>query len=340
MRGRQDSIFAAKAKRSRQKLWIPLLLLLAAAVVGVAIWLLRSTGEKTPPTSSGTPSSDSAARSPKLSDEQTARLTQTLGAQNAVLYDVTRGTLLYGKNEAVPCSPASLTKLLTAAVALEYLPAETELTVGTEISFEDAEASTAGLRVGSKLTVAQLLDGLLLPSGGDAAYVLAVNAARKTAPERTLNDWEAATAFCDLLNEKAAALGANNTYFVNPDGIYATRHRTTAADMARILQHAMSFPEIRAAVAKPSVRHTLASGQEVYWGNTNLLVNPNSPYYYSYAKGGKTGHTDEAGYCLGAFAERDGTELIAIVFGCSTEAQRFTDVAALFEAGFALAAGQ
>ena len=343
MRGRQDPIFASKPKLLNPKIWIPAIIVVLIIVAGLVIWGLHKGKKPSQPSPSGGNSSDtSAAAYPSLSAEQTAQLEQSLSAQNALLYDVTHETLLYGKNETAPCSPASLTKLLTAAVALEHLSADTVLTVGTEISLEDAEASSAGLRTGWKLTVAELLDGLLLPSGGDAAYVLAVNTARKLVHDQTLNDWEAATAFCDLLNAKAAALGANNNYFVNPDGIYATRHRTTSMDMLRILQYAMSIPEIQTAVAQPSVRHTLASGQEVVWSNTNLLVNAGSTYYYSYAKGGKTGHTDEAGYCLGAVAEKNGTELIAIAFGCPTTEQRFADVTALFNAGFAHAetAGQ
>ncbi len=269
-----------------------------------------------------------------LTPAQVSLLSSSLSARQAVLYDLTRGHQIFGKNENSPCYPASLTKLLTAAVVLEHCQPDTVFTVGSELSLVDRYSSTAGLRQGYKMTVRSLLHGLLLSSGGDAAYTLAVNVARQVHPNIPMNDWEAATAFCALMNEKAASLGATNSHFMNPDGIHNDYHVTTPRDMLLICQYALTFPEIREICAKAQQQDTIVSGQQLTFRNTNQMLSPNQQQYYPYANGLKTGFTNQAGHCLAATATKDGRQLLALVFGCPTSEQRYADVATLFNAQF------
>lgn len=273
---------------------------------------------------------------PSLSPDAVSQLDGTLTGHSILLYDETHDKILFARDETARCNPASLTKLMTAAVAAKYATGE-DYEIGSEINLRDPQASSAYLRSGMKLTLPQLLEALLLPSGGDAAYSLAVITARRLYPDEQLSNMEAAQRFCDLMNQTAAEIGANNTHFVNPDGMYHTNHATTAADLLKILQFACSVPQVREAISLPSVSFTTVDGKALSYTNTNRLLNNRTAYFYPYATGGKTGFTDEAGYCLGATAEKSGVKLMAIIMGCEEENARFTDAAALFNAGFTLA---
>ena len=273
---------------------------------------------------------------PSLSPDAVAQLDGTLAGRNILLYDETHDKILFARDETARCNPASLTKLMTAAVAAKYATGE-DYEIGSEINLRDLQASSAYLRSGMKLTLPQLLDALLLPSGGDAAYSLAVITARRLYPDEQLSNMEAAQRFCDLMNQTAAEIGAADTHFVNPDGMYHTNHATTTADLLKILQFACSIPQVREAISLPSASFTTVDGKSLSYTNTNRLLNSRTAYYYQYATGGKTGYTDEAGYCLAATAEKSGVKLMAIIMGCPEENARFTDAAALFNAGFALA---
>lgn len=323
-------------------------ILLIIAAVGIAaillgVWGLSRRAKNPDPGTPDNPSAPGATTAPTattttlpvLSEETVTQLDTTLTARNILLYDATHDRVLYAKGASEVCYPASLTKLMTAAVAAKYATEE-PFTIGREVYLKDPQASSANLKLGMTLTLPQLLEALLLPSGGDAAYTLAVTTILRMYPEEELSNFEAAMRFCDLMNEELAAMGATNTFFVNPDGIYHTNHVTTAADMLRVMQFALSFEDVRTAMSLPSVSFTTEDGKQLTYINTNRLLNRNTAYYYPYATGGKTGYTDEAGYCLGSVAEKDGVTLIALVFGCAEEAARFTESAALFDAGFAL----
>lgn len=272
-----------------------------------------------------------------ISEETAAQLTDTLTAQNVLLYDATNERILYEKAADVTCAPASLTKIMTAAVAAKYNTQGMTYLVGTEVYLKDTQASSAYLKLGMELTLPQMLQALLLPSGGDAAYSLAVHTARLVYPEEDLSDFDAATRFCDLMNEELDAIGAENSHFMNPDGMHHTFHVTCASDMLKILQFAWQQDAVREALCTARTTFTTVDGQELSYTNTNRLLNSYYPaYYYANAIGGKTGFTDEAGYCLASVAEKNGVQLFAVVLGCADENLRFTESSALYEAGFAL----
>ncbi len=252
-----------------------------------------------------------------------------------VLGNVTTGATLYSKNATEKCFPASLTKLMTALVALDYTTAETEITVGNEIYMIDPGSSRAYLTQGTRLTMEQLLQALLLPSGNDAAYTVAVQVGRIIAGDATLSNQAALDLFCQKMNDKAKTLGCTGTQFANPDGIHREDHYTTAADMLKIGTAVLNNPVVARIVATPMVEDMrLLSGQVVTWKNSNRLVQENNAYSYAGATGMKTGTTDEAGYCLIASAVRKGQTSIAVVMGAEAEHNRWEDASGLLDISF------
>ena len=251
------------------------------------------------------------------------------------LYDLTADKVLYSKNADERCYPASMTKLLTAAVAVKYAPAETVFTVGEEIRLIDPESSVAYLRIGNRLDMQTMLEALLLPSGNDAAYTIAANVGRIIANDPTLSAGTAIQTFCNKMNETAKELGCKNSHFANPDGIHNANHYTTAADMLLIAKNAYREPLIAAVMAEEKVTRTFLSGETgATWYNTNYLLRSDTRYLFEGANGMKTGHTGEAGYCLAASAQKDGAVLIAVLMGAEQSYGRFEDATGLFTVCF------
>lgn len=255
-----------------------------------------------------------------------------LEALAGILIDRDSGAILYAKNAGYRLYPASTTKILTALLALENGALDEQITIGPEVSLIPADASRAGLRIGDRLTLKDLLYGLMLPSGSDAAYVLAVhiggNGQQTSVSEAMAN-------FAEMMNRRAAALGALDSHFVNPDGFHHPDHYSTPYDMALIAREAMKNPVFREVVAAPgySPRGQLASPANVKWENTNKLLHSKSPYYMPEADGIKTGTTRQAGYCLISSASRADQNLIAVVLR-SNEADLYKDSRSFLEFGF------
>jgi D-alanyl-D-alanine carboxypeptidase (penicillin-binding protein 5/6) len=234
--------------------------------------------------------------------------------------------------------PASTTKILTALVTLENEDLDDVVAVGDEIALLRPDASKAGLQVGQEVTVRELLYALMLPSGNDAAYTLAVEVARETSGE-SMNSKEALSFFAAMMNQRAMELGAKNSHFENPDGYHSPEHYSTAYDMALIARAAMQNNFFRQVVQTPAYQgHSVSDsqGREIMWANTNRLLNENDPFYYSGATGIKTGHTTQAGYCLVASASRRDTNLIAVVLN-STATGVWAESARLLDYGFSQA---
>ena len=257
-----------------------------------------------------------------------------VNATSILLYDETHDTILYQSNPDAVAYPASLTKVVTAAVAATYCPADATFAIGTEQELVEFDASTAYLQEDTWYSLPAMLDALLLPSGADAAYCLAVNTARIHENNPNLSDEEALDVFRGYMNDFAANLGCTSTHFVTPDGYHHSDHYTTASDMLKIIRYAYSLDLIRESVSQ---------SESVYgdWRNGNELVRLDKPeHYYAYATGVKTGFTDEARYCLAAAAEKDDVRLFAILLGGDNPDFRFLDAVTLFERGFELAEEQ
>lgn len=251
-----------------------------------------------------------------------------------LLYDATNDKILYEKNANEKCYPASTTKLLTAIVSQKIIPEDMEITVGDEIDMIGEDSSVAYLQKGYVMNYEMLLQGLLLPSGNDAAYVLAVNSARIYTGNPDLGNEEALEVFAALMNDAAKQLGATDTHFVVPDGFHDDDHYTTAADLAKIANYAYSVPIINKTMSTFAVNCELISGEVLYWENSNSLINPYSNLYNKNVNGMKTGFTDQAGTCVVASAEADGAVMIAVVMNAQNLYQKYEDALLLFRNGF------
>lgn len=259
--------------------------------------------------------------------------TPAILSESAVLIDAGSGTILAQKNADKKMYPASLTKIMTAILALELGELTDVITVDDDTPFE-IDGSHIALEPGEILTLKDLLHALMLPSANDAASVIAKHYGG------SLEN------FVKIMNQKAKELGAYSTNFTNPHGLHDTNHYSTAADLALITKYAMENDAFRKIVSttKYEIQTTNKKDEPRYFTSLNKLLY-NTSYnqiyvdgvyispYYEYANGAKTGYTPEAGNCLVATAKKDGTELIAVTMkGISLE--MYQDSHNLFNYGF------
>ena len=243
--------------------------------------------------------------------------TPELDARAAMLVDNASGQVLFARREHERLPPASTTKLMTALLAVETGRYFDRVTV------EPADlvgGSRMGLVAGETLSVRELLDGLLVASGNDAANALARHfGARLRGPGGPV------ARFVAGMNARADSLGLRNTAFRNPEGFDMSGHYSSAADLATLAQAALRQPVIAQIVGTPAV--TITGRQRTYTlRTTNRLLAA-----YPGTLGVKTGTTDAAGECLIALVERDGRRLLAVVLGSD---DRYADTTALLDWGF------
>ncbi len=227
--------------------------------------------------------------------------------------------------------PASITKLFTAYVALQYLDPDQVITLGREVNLVSADSSLAYVKVGQTIPVSQLVEGMLLPSGNDAAYGLAVAAARAKTGNYGLDPEEALQRFVDMMNETAQAVGMAGSHFTNPDGYHDMDHYTCSADLVTIARLALDNSLIYKCVTTLEDRVPFSNGEVAVWNNTNHLIDPESQYYEPNAVGLKTGHTGYAGFCLLSAYELEGDTVIIGTFGCQRPEDRFIDALKLYD---------
>lgn len=254
-----------------------------------------------------------------------------LTATHVFVYDTADDRLLFSKGalpERIP--PASLTKLFSAYVALQYLDPETVITAGEEVGWIDPESSMAFIYSGQQVSVDTCVEGMIVQSGNDAAYILAVAAGRAIVSDPQLSATAALGIFVGKMNELALQLGLENTHFVNPDGIDTAGHYTSLSDLITISRLALENPVIRQHAATATDAVTYASGETVDWKNTNELLHPESEFYCEGACGLKTGSTTGAGKCLiSAFRQAEGYLIIGVL-GCPEEDDRYIDTLKLY----------
>lgn len=244
----------------------------------------------------------------------------SVSAEGAVLIDGSSGQVLYEKNSDRKLYPASTTKIMTALVALETLE---ELGLGPDSKVivpaeaAGAEGSSLYLKAGEKLSLEELLYGLMLQSGNDSAEAIAicVGGTRE--------------AFVEKMNKKAGELGCSGTHFVNPSGLFDEDHYTTAKDLAVIAAEAMKREDFREIVGAQK------------WASEETdrsFVNKNKTVFnYDGGNGVKIGFTKSSGRTLVASAERDGREMIAVVL---RDGNWFNDAYALMDYGFEIASSE
>ena len=327
------------AVRRRRTIALAVLALLAALAVTLTVLLVQALmglfdgdDPQSGSPASGTPSSLPATTTTTVNTTTTYIDLQdvVLQAQSAILYDVTSDTVLYAYNPTELRAPASITKLAVAETALHLCDADVWMTVGNEIDRMDPSASRAWLQKGHTYRLRDLLAALLLPSGADAAFCIAVNTARHVLGEQ-MGEQDAIDWFMARVNERVTEIGAQNTFFVTPDGMTHPDHLTNAEDLLVIVRHCAQNQLLAQITGSARWSAYTQGGYGVTFQNTNLLLDKNSEFYYEYANGGKTGFTDAAGNCLAATAQKDGRTLIAIVLGEPTREQRFIDCRALFD---------
>ena len=253
----------------------------------------------------------------------------SITATNMGLYNAQTMECLYSKASANHIYPASLTKILTACTALKYVSPDTVFTVGTEQSLVPKGSSLCLIQPGHRLKLCDLLTGMLMCSGNDAAYTVAVNVAKEVSGNANMSNSEAITYFSELMNSYAHSIGAVNSNFTNPDGWDDENQYSTVYDLAIISSHAIRINEIRSIVSSRSKYVVFESGENITWKNTNALLQPESKYYLPQAIGLKTGTTANAGNCLIAVVNIDSVEYIAVVIGCESDSARYKSAHAL-----------
>ena len=228
-------------------------------------------------------------------------------AQSAIVMEADTGMILYAKDMEAKHYPASITKIMTAVVALETCSMDQTYTVTAS---DMAEGSSMYLQEGEILTIQELLYGLMLHSGNDAAVALAIYCGGTV------------EGFAQLMNDKARVLGMRNTHFENPHGLDAPDHYSTAKDLAILAAYAMENPIFHKTVSTKNI----TVGQR-YLRNHNKLL-----WQVDGADGVKTGYTRAAGRILVSSAARDGRRLIAVTIHAPDD---WNDHTALLNRGFA-----
>ena len=254
-----------------------------------------------------------------------------LDAEHIFLYDTQNQQMIFcNTDQTDTLYPASITKLFSAWVALQILSEDAVVTAGWELGFLQPGSSTAFIALDSRLTVEMLIEGMLLPSGNDAALVLAAAVGRHLLNEKKATASQAVARFVEEMNRAAQALDLQNSHFENPDGYHAQQHYSCPEDLAKIAWLALDEPVIRRCMELQKDKVTFVSGETLVWENTNRLLNPESDYYCPEAVGMKTGYTSMAGYCLmAAFGENP---LVVGIFGAKEPLSRYENAAALYDA--------
>ncbi len=245
-----------------------------------------------------------------------------------VLMDAATGQVLTEKNMDQQLYPASITKIMTVLLAVENANPDTVVTVSADATIMDkpdySDSMHIALTAGENIRMEDLMYAAMIESANDAANCIAESVSGSV------------EAFAELMNKRAAELGAKNTHFTNPHGLPDENHLTTAFDMAQITRYAITnekFVKLFSTIIyeippdnKKSEVLTISSGFSMMKGS--------DPHYYEGIIGGKTGYTRPAGYTGVAAAKRGDKTLIAVVLGSTTGNDRFSDLKTLLDYGF------
>jgi D-alanyl-D-alanine carboxypeptidase (penicillin-binding protein 5/6) len=255
----------------------------------------------------------------------------SLYAEHVFVYDVTEEKYLFKKATDAPIVPASISKLLASLCALHYVPKNHVIKPGDELKLVKPDSSIAYIKSHHKLTVEMLIEGMMLPSGNDAAYALAAGVARYVANDATMSGQDAIDYFLDLVNNYAVSIGCTGTHYVTPDGYAYEDHYNSVHDLVIIAKAAIQNEVISKHTAKASDYVTYASGHTNTWKNTNKLIQSDSPYYSPYVTGLKTGSLAN-NYCILVSAEIGGHTFIIGVFKAPEEDDRYEDATKILAA--------
>lgn len=257
-------------------------------------------------------------------EPETAPAAPQLISETAVLMDAKTGQVLYNKNMDQQMFPASITKIMTTILAVEECKLTDPIVMSEEaVDAVSRSASHIALTADEQITVEEAIYAALLVSANDACNGIA---------EKVSGSMDA---FARHMTEKAAEFGAKHTHFNNSNGLKDPEHYTTAYDMAAITRHGLQNPTWHKMFG--TLRYDMPANNKQK--DVRILYNQHSMisdnrYYYKGIIGGKAGYTTAAKYTLVTAAERDGTELIAVVMKSPKNADKYTDTKALLDYGF------
>ena len=246
-----------------------------------------------------------------------------VNASAAIVMEASTGAILYSKNVHDSYYPASITKILTALLALENSSLGETVTFSKKAVFDvDLDSSRIGIDVGERLTMEESLYGIMLESANEVSYAVA---------EHISGDVDS---FSALMNKRAKELGATDSHFINPHGLPDPDHYTSAYDMAVISRAAINNPTFRKITSTRTFTIPPTNIQEKArpLANHHKFINGAMPF--EGAIGGKTGYTTKAKYTLVTFAERNGMTLISVVMSCDSIKDEYSDTSNILNYGF------
>lgn len=249
-------------------------------------------------------------------------------AATAIVMDMDSGAVLYGKQIDEKRYPASITKLLTVLVALENAKLTDKITFTDDcINFLEWDDANIGMRNGEELSLEDSLYGILLASANEVSYAVAKNVGESLGVGYD--------GFIELMNERSKELGCTNSHWVNANGLHDDDHYTTAHDMALIasaVYQQEEFQKIEQTLEYKIGKTNLVDEERILDQNHKMLW-PENYYYYPYAKGGKTGYTDQAKTTLVTMADNGSMRLAAVVLG-DYGVDAYEDTKNIFDYGF------
>jgi len=238
-----------------------------------------------------------------------------MDARSALIREASTGRVLYARNPDLRLPPASTAKLVTAMLVIEKTNLNDVVTISKNAS--RVRPFKVGFKKGDRATVEELLYAALIKSANDAAVALA---------EAVAGSEEN---FVPLMNQKAAAIGALDTQFINATGLPGPNQYTTALDLSTIMVAALSYPKLREIIGTPAVEFSTRDGRHLSLKNTDKLL-----WSDECMIGGKTGYTLLAGHCFVGAAEREKATIIVVLLGSPSRNRLWKETEALIDKGF------
>lgn len=248
-----------------------------------------------------------------------------ISGEGAIVTEINTDQVMYHKNAFEVFYPASTTKIMTLLVAIENGNLDEVVTVCDDAARVPRDSSLAYISPGDQLTLRDLLYGLMIPSGNDAAVAIACHIGGSEEQ------------FVAMMNEKARKIGTLHTNFMNPHGYHHPEHYTTPYDLALIMEEGAKFPEFRNIIGATVYETTITNQQGIeharIWHCQNRALLEHSPFYIEEIVGSKTGFTSEARHTLVSLAEKNGYEYVAVIFK-GDQYERYVDTKTLFDKAF------
>lgn len=241
---------------------------------------------------------------------------------SAIVIDAQSGQIVYEKNSHARQYPASITKILTAYLAIENGDLNSTITMSNDAVWGiDRQSSHIALDVGEQISMSDALYAVMLVSANEAAWAIAEQISGSLAN------------FVQLMNDTAQNLGCTDTHFTNANGLHDPEHYTTAYDMALITKQALTNETFRSYAAETyhEIPPTNKNSETRYLTQGNRMMLSSSEYYYPACQGGKTGYTDDAGGTLVVWAEKNDMQLICVTMGAPDNVANYKDSIALFD---------